>query len=164
MRIIKNPISGAWELAESEETLTRITLGDTPCVRNRVLLVDDEEQTRNLYATIMRQSFPSVECFQAPDGAKAVELFIQHHPLVLVMDIVMPILEGEEAFYQIEDYCQANRWQLPCVIFCTGHAPSVGLRNVVASEPAHCLLQKPMRKRILVTALSKRLKLRPADM
>ena len=76
----------------------------------------------------------------------------------------MPVLEGEEAFYQIEDYCQTNRWQLPCVVFCTGHAPSVGLRNVVASEPAHCLLQKPMRKRILVTALSKRLKLRPADM
>lgn len=135
--------------------------GAIPCNPRCVLIVDDEEPNRRLHQTIINAAFPSVKCEQASDGARAVELFIAHHPLVILMDIVMPVLDGEEAYYQIEEHCQTNTWQPPRVIFCTGHSPSVGLRNVVASDPANCLLQKPIRRRILITALSKRLNLRP---
>ncbi len=161
MKIVLNPISDDWELAESNEAIQPRAASDLPCFRNRILIVDDEEPTLKLYATSILAAFPSVTCDQACNGVQAVEQFIAHHPLVILMDIVMPVLDGEEAYYQIEEYCQANNRQLPRVIFCTGHSPSVGLRNVVASDPAHCLLRKPMRKRILLTALSKRLGLRP---
>ena len=159
MKVITNPDSGAWELAESEEPIARPA--DSKPYSNRILVVDDEEQTRKLYSTIISQAFPSVECVFAADGARAVEAFAANHPRVILMDIVMPVMDGEEAFYQIEEYCQTNHWQNPRVIFCTGHSPSVGLRNVVASDPADCLLQKPIRKRILITALAKRLNMRP---
>jgi CheY-like chemotaxis protein len=163
MKVIKNPVLGTWELAESEGPISNKNRGSRPCDPRRVLIVDDEEQNRRLYATIIRQAFPSVACDLAPDGLRAVEQFITHHPLVVVMDVVMPNLDGEEAYYQIEEHCQVNAWQQPRVIFCTGHAPSVGLRNVAASDPANCLLQKPIRKRILITALSKRLNLAPVS-
>ncbi len=162
MKVVKNPITGVWELAESEGLIPKSTAtGNRPCVPRLVLIVDDEEQTRQFYEKIIQQAFPSAQCLQAIHGEQAVELFIAHHPLVILMDIIMPVLDGEEAFYRIEDYCIANQWQRPRTIFCTGHSPSVGLRNIVASDPANCLLQKPIRKQTLVTALSKRLHLRP---
>ena len=161
MRVVKNPILGTWELAESEGKMPAKNHGAVPCDPRRILVVDDEEQNRKLYSTIIRASFPTVECDFAHDGAQAVQLFLTYHPLVIVMDVVMPVLDGEEAYYQIEEHCQTSSWQPPRVVFCTGHSPSVGLRNVVASDPANCLLQKPIRKRILVTALSKRLNIRP---
>lgn len=161
MKVVKNPILGTWELAESDGAIPFKAHGARPCNSKLVLIVDDEEQNRRLHQTIINSAFPSVQCDQAADGAQAVELFIAHHPLVILMDVVMPVLDGEEAFYQIEEHCQTNNWQCPRVVFCTGHSPSVGLRNVVASDPSNCLLQKPIRKRILVTALSKRLNLQP---
>ncbi len=161
MKVVRNPLLGTWELAESEGAMPSKSLGARPCDPKRVLIVDDEEQNRKLHQAIINSAFPSVRCDLAADGASAVEQFIAYHPLVILMDIVMPVLDGEEAFYQIEEYCQTNHWQNPRVIFCTGHSPSVGLRNVVASDPADCLLQKPIRKRILITALAKRLNMRP---
>ncbi len=161
MKVVRNPLLGTWELAESEGSMPSKPQGARPCDPRRVLIVDDEEQNRKLHQTIINSAFPSVACDLAPDGAIAVQLFITYHPLVILMDIVMPVLDGEEAFYQIEEYCQTNNWQKPRVVFCTGHSPSVGLRNIVASDPADCLLQKPIRKRILITALAKRLNMRP---
>lgn len=161
MKVVRNPILGTWELAESEGKIPAKAFGMVPCNPKRMLIVDDEEQNRRLYHTIVRSSFPAVESEFACDGSQAVSLFVAMHPLVIVMDIVMPILDGEEAYYQIEEHCQTNNWQPPRVVFCTGHSPSVGLRNVVASDPANCLLQKPIRKRILVTALAKRLNMQP---
>ena len=161
MKIVKNPLLGTWEMAESEGAIPAKSGGSVPCNPRCLLIVDDEEQNRKLHQTIIHSAFPSVKCEQAADGAMAVSQFIAHHPLVIVLDIVMPILDGEEAYYQIEEYCQTNNWQPPRVVFCTGHSPSVGLRNVVASDPANCLLQKPIRRNILITALSKRLNLRP---
>ena len=163
MKVVKNPILGTWELAESDGAIPLKSHGARPCNTKLVLIVDDEEQNRRLHQTIINSAFPTVQCLQAADGAQAVELFIAHHPLVILMDVVMPVLDGEEAFYQIEEFCQTNNWQSPRVVFCTGHSPSVGLRNVVASDPSNCLLQKPIRKRILVTALSKRLNLLPVS-
>ncbi len=163
MKIVKSPISGIWEMAESDEAMPATPSGLQPCDPHKILIVDDEEPNRRLHQTIIQTLFPTVLCEQAPDGARAVELFQASHPLVILMDIVMPVLDGEEAYYQIEEYCQANNWHPPRVIFCTGHSPSVGLRNVVASDPCNCLLQKPIRRRILVTALSKRLGLRPMN-
>ena len=160
MKIVKNPILGIWEMAESDGTMPAKSRGAKPCNPKCVLIVDDEEPNRKIQQDIVNQAFPSVRCEQAADGARAVELFIACHPLVILMDIVMPGMDGEEAFYQIEEHCHTHKWQPPRVIFCTGHSPSVGLRNVVASDPANCLLQKPIRKRILITALSKRLGLR----
>ena len=161
MKIVKNPLLGTWEMAESEGTIPSKNRGSRPCNPRCVLIVDDEEPNRRLHQTIIHSAFPTVQCEQACEGAQAVSLFIARQPLVILMDIVMPVLDGEEAYYQIEEHCQVNNWQPPRVIFCTGHSPSVGLRNVVASDPANCLLQKPIRRRILITALSKRLGMRP---
>ena len=161
MKVLKNPVTGAWEMAESEDPIPRHPGSRQPCIQKRVLIVDDDEPTRRMYSTIIGLAFPSVECDFAFDGARAIEVFVERHPHVILMDIVMPVMYGEDAFYQIEEFCQTKNWQLPRVIFCTGHAPSVGLRNVVAGDPSHCLLQKPIRKQTLVLALAKRLNVRP---
>ena len=161
MKIIKNPLLGTWEMAESEGSMPSKNRSSRPCNPKCVLIVDDEEPNRRLHQTIIHAAFPAVQCEQASDGAQAVALFIARQPLVILMDVVMPVLDGEEAYYQIEEHCQTHNWKLPRVVFCTGHSPSVSLRNVVAGDPAHCLLQKPIRKRILVTAIAKRLGLRP---
>ncbi len=161
MKVTRNPVLGTWEMAESDGAMPRGAPGLKPCDTARILVVDDETQTRSLYCSILKNSFPHVECDQAPDGARAIETFTTHHPHVVVMDILMPVMNGEEAYYEIADFCEENGWECPRFVFCSGHSPSAGLRNVVASDPAHCLLQKPIRKQILVAAVSKRVHLRP---
>ena len=103
MKIVKNPLLGTWEMAESEGAIPAKSGGSMPCNPRLVLIVDDEEQNRKLHQTVISSAFPSVRCEQASDGAQAVALFTAHHPLVIMMDIVMPVLDGEEAFYQIEE-------------------------------------------------------------
>lgn len=161
MKVTKNPLLGTWEMAESEGSIRSNAGNLTPCDPRRILIVDDEAKMRNLFRAMLARKFPSIEFDLAPDGVRGVELFVEHQQHVVLMDMIMPVMNGEEAYYEIVNECEKRGWQSPRFIFCTGHSPSVGLRNVVASDPAHCLLQKPVRQQTLVAAVTKRIDRRP---
>ncbi len=67
----------------------------------RVLLVDDHKIMRDgLRALIDRQAHLKV-AGEADDGKRAVEMAVQLHPDVVVMDLTLPRLNGIEATSQI---------------------------------------------------------------
>ena len=162
MKVTKNPLLGTWEMAESEGPISPGPIDLRPCDTSRILIVDDEAKMRQLFRAMLQRRFPDIEYDMAADGVQAIEQFQTHQQHVVLMDMVMPVMSGEESYYQIADHCDKSGWQCPRFIFCTGHSPSVGLRNVVASDPAHCLLQKPVRQQTLVTAVMKRVHQRPS--
>jgi two-component system chemotaxis response regulator CheB len=69
--------------------------------RLRVLVVEDSAVARRLLVHILG-SDPELEVIaEAENGAQAVELAARHRPDVIVMDIVMPAVDGLEATRQI---------------------------------------------------------------
>ncbi|MCL5282419.1 MAG: response regulator, partial [Planctomycetes bacterium] len=75
----------------------------------RVLLVDDHEVVREGLATLLREA-PGIELVgEAPDGRTAVDLAMDLHPDVVVMDVSMPLMSGDRATRQIKAQLPATR-------------------------------------------------------
>ena len=58
----------------------------------RILIVDDEEFTRELFAELLQRWGYEVD--QTPDGHGALKLAAETHPDVIISDLVMPKLDG----------------------------------------------------------------------
>lgn len=158
MRITKDPVLDAWELAESDEKKRPATDRNlVPANRNRLLIVDDEESIRRVTLSTLKASLPEhLEYDFARDGEEAVRLFSMKHHKVIMLDLAMPVMDGEKAGIKILDLCEESKWEPPSIIFRTGYAPPGNVRNIVAGDPAHCLLRKPVRNQTLITAVKKR--------
>ncbi|MFB6186685.1 MAG: chemotaxis protein CheY [Halobacteriaceae archaeon] len=65
-----------------------------------VLLVDDSEFMRNLLREILEEDHDIVG--EAENGVEAVNLYEEHQPDLVMMDIVMPIQNGIEATAEIK--------------------------------------------------------------
>ena len=63
----------------------------------RILIADDEASFRSLLAMKLRNSIAGVEVIEAIDGAEAVQLGLQQHPRIALLDVSMPRLGGVEA-------------------------------------------------------------------
>ncbi|MEO5366803.1 MAG: response regulator, partial [Magnetococcus sp. WYHC-3] len=93
----------------------------------------------------------------ATNGLEAVESFQQFHQGVLLMDLKMPVMDGQTAFDKISEICAERKWAMPAVIFCTGFAPTPSLQMRVDQDPRHCLIQKPVTSEIIREAVKARL-------
>ncbi len=126
-------------------------------LQNRVLIVDDEEGIRGLFATIIAHDLPDVQLDEASNGAEALEKFRRQQHNVLIMDLHMPIMDGLAAFGAIRQLCESADIRMPAVIFCTGFAPPMTLRDIVKASTRHHLLSKPVKSDALVRAVRTRL-------
>ena len=74
----------------------------TPLSRLRVLVVDDEARARSALAALLA-TYSGIEVVaQAADGEQAIELAVALHPDVVVMDGIMPRLDGLAATQRIK--------------------------------------------------------------
>ena len=81
----------------------------------RVLIVDDHEMLRRGLRFFLRR-FDDLECVgEAASGGEAIDLCAQVQPDVILMDMVMPGLTGDEATRQIVEH-----WPEIKVIMLTG--------------------------------------------
>ena len=161
MQIRKNPALGTRQLAESDSAGARDEKAGAdrvPCRKNAVLIVDDDQAVRQVFQFILSSNMPGLAIDQAADGAEAVECFRSGHHAVVLMDLFMPVMDGEKAYFEIERICDEANWAMPAVVFCTGHNPSPRLSEIVISDPRHCMLEKPVRNELLVETVGTRLK------
>lgn len=59
-----------------------------------VVIVDDEEDVRSLYLTVVEELLPDAEIFEANDGLEALNLIMAVQPDIVVSDIKMPNMDG----------------------------------------------------------------------
>ena len=67
----------------------------TPPARQTLLLVEDNEDNRIIYSTVLRHT--GYEVVEATDGVQAVDLARRIAPDLILMDISIPEIDGWEA-------------------------------------------------------------------
>ena len=102
-----------------------------------ILVADDDDSVRKITARVLQRA--GYKVILATDGADAVHRFQEasHEISLAVLDVVMPKIGGDEAYWQMA----ATKPGLP-VIFCSGYDPDMERTEFVMKE-GHALLQKP---------------------
>jgi PAS domain S-box-containing protein len=95
----ENPIALKHEDSEEEPAATGADDATTP--PPRVLIVEDNRENRfYLEALVKKLNLPSDSCL---DGKQAVELYRPGIHRIVLMDIFLPVMSGEEAAVQIRE-------------------------------------------------------------
>ncbi len=129
-----------------------------PCTITRMLIVDDEELILKVFTKIIGHELPYLVLDTAKNGAEALDIFGRLHHELLIMDLHMPIMNGQQAFMQMRDLCNARQWGMPSVVFCTAYKPSSSFQdNVINNDGRNCLLKKPVRVKDIVGAVRDRI-------
>lgn len=102
-----------------------------------VLVVDDNEDLLETFSLILKRHGFNIDT--AENGVSAVNKFKMHHFDVIVMDIVMPEMNGVEAFRKIREMSPGA-----AVILMTAYSEEE-LIQIAQDEGAHCIVHKPIR-------------------
>ena len=62
----------------------------------KILIVDDDERLLTLYSAILRKE--GYEVLTAADARKAFELAVSAQPNLILLDVMMPSIDGGDAF------------------------------------------------------------------
>jgi two-component system, OmpR family, response regulator ResD len=66
-----------------------------------VLVVDDDDVIRRVVRTVLEAD--DFQVVEAADGAEAIAKVASEHPMVVVLDVMMPGLDGVEVCRQVHD-------------------------------------------------------------
>lgn len=112
---------------------------------SEILVVDDDTAIRDFL-----RSFLEGEGFQVSDaasGAQALERLHQHQPDLVILDLVMPDMDGEETLREIRRY-----WPDLPVIISSGYARDELLTRLAAYAP-FAVVEKPYRPEMLLNTI-----------
>jgi CheY-like chemotaxis protein len=68
---------------------------------DKVLIVDDDRDSRETLAALLRHALPARETLLAANGAIGVELALLHRPTAVILDVEMPVCDGLQAASQL---------------------------------------------------------------
>ena len=81
----------------------------------RVLLIEDSAHYQNLVSLLCRQQFPGVELHVADDGIAGLAMAGQLQPDVLIVDILLPGIDGATLITSLRSHPQFSRSRLVVV-------------------------------------------------
>jgi len=110
----------------------------------KVMVVDDEIAMREILK-IMLKDYKVIE---ASNGREAVELYRKEMPDVVLMDIMMPIMNGIDATHEIKKIDPKAR-----IVAITAYASSKGEKVLKAG--ADFILKKPFTRRDVIKMIEK---------
>ncbi len=103
-----------------------------------ILIVEDEKSLRETIADILRlKKFLPLE---AKDGKEGVEIALSKHPDLILLDLLMPVMDGMTALKHIREDAWGAR--VPVVILTNLSATSEQLvEDMVTHKPMHYLIK-----------------------
>lgn len=63
-------------------------------MKQKVLIVEDDQMIRNLIKTYLQNE--GYEVVEATDGQMAKDVFLKEHPCLIILDLMLPKMSGEE--------------------------------------------------------------------
>ena len=112
---------------------------DLPGVTERLLIVDDNVQFNNFLANLFAAEVPGLPIHQAFDGFDAGRCVAAHRPSVMLLDVMMPGVDGLEVCKSLKGDTETSNIR---VIAMTGHH-SPELERKMLAAGAQVLLKKP---------------------
>ncbi len=122
------------------------------CSRLRFLAIDDNAYMRRIIRTLLH-GFGAREVLEAEDGATGFHSFKAHSPDIVILDWVMPVMDGIELSRKIRDPDNSPNPFVP-VIMMTGYpdrAKVFDARDAGVSE----MLVKPISAKALYQRIAK---------
>lgn len=116
----------------------------------RVLAVDDDADSLDLLAFVLSEY--GAEVTAAPSASKALEIFAQLKPDLLIFDISMPEVDGNALLSQIRNLQDPNDKQIPAIALTAMAANDARLAAMAAGFQIY--LTKPFDLASLVTAVA----------
>lgn len=118
-----------------------------PQKTRNVLICDDSMLVRRKLKELLESFFCRV--LEAKDGREGLELYIEHNPDAVFMDIVMPDMDGVEALREIKLYDEGAK-----VVILSSSGTNTKLMEALQGG-ALDFIQKPYSKAQIAEALQK---------
>ncbi|HAT50033.1 MAG: response regulator [Nitrospirae bacterium] len=117
-----------------------------------VLLVDDVDENRMVIRAFLKQS--SYRVIEATNGSEAITIFQEQDIDLVLMDMLMPVLDGYSATRAIRDEEKKRGLQAVPIIALTAHALKEDLAKTLEAG-CDFYLTKPVRKSQLLEIMNK---------
>ncbi len=116
----------------------------------RVLIVEDEPDNREIMRTIAEDML-GLEAMLAADGETALHLATSMQPVVILMDLMMPVLDGFEAIRRLKNDPVTSH--IPIVAVTALSRPTD--RQRALDDGADDYLSKPFDLDVLISTLAR---------
>ncbi len=120
---------------------------------SRVLIVDDDPAIRSMLVELLTDE--GYETLVAGDGRTAVEIAQQRAPDVILMDLMLPVLDGGSAMRILKDNPETNSIRIIAM------SAGANLRQQVNDLPADGVVSKPFDLDALLADVSIQLRRNP---
>ncbi|MBF0132286.1 MAG: response regulator [Magnetococcales bacterium] len=117
-----------------------------------ILLVDDADENRMVVRAFLKQVAHRV--IEATNGSEAIAIFQEQNIDLVLMDMLMPVLDGYSATRAIRDYEKKRGLQAVPIIALTAHALKEDLARTLEAG-CDFYLTKPVRKPQLLETINK---------
>jgi CheY-like chemotaxis protein len=120
-----------------------------------ILIVEDERSLRSAIADILRRK--KFSTLEAKNGKEGVELALSKHPDLILLDLIMPVMDGMTALKEIRQ--DASGAYIPVIILTNLSGTKEQLVNdMVTNKPMHYLIKSDWKIHDVVKKIEKILK------
>ena len=126
----------------------------------KVLAIDDNLDNLIIVKALMRETFPEARVITTLSGIEGLELASTHNPDIILLDIVMPVMDGFEVCKKLKS--DPELVDIP-VVFVTALKSDKESRIKGLEVGAEAFLAKPIDKTELVAQIKAMLKIRMAN-
>jgi PAS domain S-box-containing protein len=128
--------------------------------RVKILTIDDNYDNIVVLNALLRETFPLAELLAAQSGKKGIELCQEHLPDLILLDIVMPEMDGYEVCRILKGYEHLKH--IPIVIVTAAHTDRDG-RIKALEAGADGFLSKPLDESELKVQVIAMLKIKESE-
>jgi excisionase family DNA binding protein len=110
-----------------------------PDTRQRLLIVDDNRDLNSYLVALFEANVPDLEIYTAHDGFEAGRRVQAHRPTVVLLDVMMPGMDGVEVCRSLKSDPQTAHVR---VVAMTGY-PTPEIESRILAAGAQVLLRQP---------------------
>lgn len=105
-------------------------------MKHAVLLVDDEDTIRHMLKLVLELT--GFQVYEAADGVQAIEQVNQHQPDIMILDVMMPRMDGLTVCKELRSHAETA--DLPIIIF-SGKAQNEAVQAGLDAGATHYLVK-----------------------
>ena len=122
----------------------------------KILVVDDEDFIRQALADKLKSS--GFDVIEAADGEEALKMAMENHPDLILLDVVMPKMDGIEAMKKIRQ----DDWgkNVPLILLTRVEPDDQMLQEIIENKPTYYLVKSNYRIEDVVNKVKEKLEMK----